>query len=128
MSEWVPFAEGKYLVEQAYLVSPDDTAVALEAAVIDVFTGAGGRRRMQGSCPVQNLLLVELHEEHDELDLLMDLGGEFKYLLRRPILQAGKVFAPNVKSLLHFTPVAPLEPMPADDFNRRVSSLKLLDG
>jgi len=128
MTDWVPFAEGKYLVEQAYLVTPDDTAVALGEAVIDVFTGVGGRRRMRGSCPVQNLLIVAIHEDHDELDLLMDLGGAFKYILRKPILQAGKVFAPNVKSLLHFTPVAPLEPVAAEDFDRRVAALKVLDG
>jgi hypothetical protein len=126
MSDWVPFGEGKYLVERAYLITPENTAVTLEEAVIDVFTGAGGRRRMRGSCPVQNVLLVALHEDHDELDLLMDLGGAFKYILRKPILQAGKVFAPNVKSLLHFTPAAPLEAVAADDFNRRVSALRIL--
>ena len=128
MTDWVPFAEGKYLVERAYLVTPDDTAVALDEAVIDVFTGAGGQRRMRGSCPVENLLIVAIHEDHDELDLLMDLGGAFKYILRNPTLQAGKVFAPKVKSLLHFTPVKPLEPVAADEFNRRVSTLKVLDG
>ena len=127
MADWVPFAEGKYLVEQAYLVTSDDTAVALKEAVIDVFTGAGGRRRMRGSCPVENILIVAIHEDHDELDLLMDLGGAFKYILRKPILQAGKVFAPNVKSLLHFVPAAPLEPVAAADFDRRVSALKILD-
>ena len=42
MNDWVPIGEGKYLVEKAYLVTPDDTAVALEEAIIDVYTGAGG--------------------------------------------------------------------------------------
>jgi hypothetical protein len=126
MTDWVPFAEGKYRVEKAFLVTPQDTAVALEKAVIDVFTGAGGRRRMRGSCPVQPLLIVEIHEEHDELDLLMDLGGAFKYVLRKPVLQAGKVFSPNVKALLHFTPTAPLEPVEAEDFDARVARLKII--
>jgi hypothetical protein len=60
------------------------------------------------------------------LDLLMDLGGAFKYVLRKPILQAGKVFSPNVKSLLHFTPAAPLEPVDAADFEARVARLKII--
>lgn len=126
MSDWVPFAEGKYLVEQAFLVTPEDSAVVLEKAVIDVYTGAGGIRRMRGSCPVENLLIVEIHEDHDQLDLLLDMGAEFKYILRKPILQAGKVFAPDVKSLLHFTPVAPLEPVAAAEFDERVSRLRFI--
>ena len=126
MNDWVPFAEGKYLVEKAFLVSPADTAVALEDAIIDVYTGAGGKRRMRGSCPVETLLVVEILEEHDELDLLMDLGAAFKFILRKPVVQAGKVFSPNVKSLLHFTPVAPLETMEAAAFEARVSRLKLI--
>ena len=36
MTEWIPFEEGEYWVEQAYLVTPDKLAIALENPVIEI--------------------------------------------------------------------------------------------
>jgi hypothetical protein len=107
MSEWIPFKEGDYIVEQAFLLGPDHSAVLLDDAVIRVFQDRRGQRHMNGSCRVINALLVKLLDEHNEIDLVLDLGAEFKYRLKDPILKGGKVFSPDVKSTLQFLPKEP---------------------
>jgi hypothetical protein len=36
MREWVPFEEGKYRVERAFLITPDLKAAPLENAFIEI--------------------------------------------------------------------------------------------
>ena len=67
-----------------------DVRLKLEDNVIEVVEGKGGKRRLNGRGRVPNVLVMELLEEGQELDLLLDLGGEFKYRLRAPGLQGGK--------------------------------------
>ena len=100
MSEWIPFKEGDYIVEKAFLLAPDHSAVLLYDAAIRVFEDRRGQRQMNGSCRVINARLVKLLDDHNEIDLVLDLGAEFKYLLKDPILKGGKVFSPDVKSTL----------------------------
>lgn len=126
MDDWIPFEEGKYLVEQAFLVTPENEAVALGNPYIEVFTGRSGKKMMNGGCLVLNVLMIELLEDHDDLDIILDLGGEFKYLLRAPDIQGGKVFSPDVKSSLRFTPRAPWEKLPEAEFDNRLSRLKMV--
>lgn len=126
MGEWIPFAEGRYRVEKAVLLAADHRAVELEEAIIEVSEGPGGRRRLSGRGRAPNALMVELLEESQELDLLLDLGGEFKYRLPAPAIQGGKVFAPGVKSFVQFTPQAPWEPMAEADFNCLMSRARIL--
>jgi hypothetical protein len=126
MKQWIPFGEGEYLVEQAYLMTPDQSAVMLEDSFIKVYTDATGMRQMNGRCFVQNYLVVELLENNDRIDLLLNLGGEFKYLCQEPLLHAGKVFAPKVKASLQFTPSRPWNPLLADDFDEKVSRLRFI--
>ena len=45
MIDWIPFEEGKYLVEQAFLVTPENAAVALGNPYIEVFTSRSGKKR-----------------------------------------------------------------------------------
>ena len=78
MNEWIPFKEGDYIVEQAFLLAPDESAVILEDAVIRVYQDKRGQRQMNGSCRVINALLVRLLDDHNEIDLVLDLGAEFK--------------------------------------------------
>ncbi len=126
MPHWIPFDEGEYLVERAFLLAPDGSAVLLEDAVIRVFLDQQGQRRMNGGCRVRNILLVELMDDHDHIHLALDLGGEFKYLLKDPTLQAGKVFSPDVKSTLQFAPQKPWEQVPGHEFEALWSRLKFL--
>ena len=127
MASWIPFVEGEYIVEQAFIVAPDDRAVAVEDAVIEVYAAAGGDRQLKGSGRLCNTLLVELLEDHDDLELVLDLGDEFKYRLIKPELQAGKFFSPDAKSTLHFRPSVPWEPISQADFEGLISRLKILD-
>jgi hypothetical protein len=126
MSDWIPFENATYLVNQAFLVGDDNTAALLEKTSIEVYSGRDGRKHMKGSGLVQNMLVVDLLEENDDLDLLLDLGENFKYLMRKPNITAGKVFSPNVKSFLQFDPVAPWEPISELEFTKRTAEFKLL--
>ena len=126
MDEWIPFKEGDYIVEQAFLLAPDESAVLLEDAVIRVFQDRRGQRQMNGSCRVINVLLVSLLDDHNEIDLVLDLGAEFKYLLKDPVLKGGKVFSPDVKSTLQFLPKEPWEQIQEDEFESLYSRLQFL--
>jgi hypothetical protein len=126
MSGWIPFENAIYLVERAFLVADDNTAASLEKTSIEVYTGRNGKKRLKGSGLVQNMLLVELLEENDDLDLILDLGENFKYLMKKPNITAGKVFSPNVKSHLQFDPVSPWEQISESEFTKLMNSFKLL--
>jgi hypothetical protein len=127
MANWIPFVEGEYAVEQAFIIAPDDRAVAIESVFIEVFATGQGQRHLKGSGRIRNILLIELLEEHDVLDLILDLGDEFKYRLINPELQSGKFFAPDANSSLHFRPVGPWIQIPQPEFELLISRLRLLD-
>ena len=126
MSDWIPFENAIYLVERAFLVTDDNTAALLEKTSIEVYTGRNGKKRLKGSGLVQNMMLVELLEENDDLDLILDLGENFKYLMKKPNITAGKVFTPNVKSHLQFDPVSPWEQLTESEFTKLINNFKLL--
>ena len=126
MKDWIPFENATYLVNQAFLVGGDNTAARLEKTSIEVYTGRDSKKHLKGSGLVQNMLLVELLEENDNLDLLLDLGENYKYLMKKPNITAGKVFTPNVKSFLQFDPVAPWEPISESEFTKLTTGFKLL--
>ena len=72
MTEWIPFVEGEYAVEQAFIIAPDNRAVTVEDAIIEIYAGPQQQRFLKGSGRIPNILMVELLEEHDELDLILD--------------------------------------------------------
>ena len=127
MENWIPFAEGEYLVDEALLVAENRNAVRVENAIIEVYSGSGGRRYLKGRGRIRNILMIELLEDSDDLDMLLDFGDEYKYLLKMPNLQSGKVFSPNVKSVLQFTPLTPWQQIPQDEFNKLLSRVRILD-
>ena len=127
-SDWIPFEEGEYWVEQAYIVAPGGRAVALEQPYIEVAKTTAGHRHLVGRGLVYNLLVVELLEESDDLDILLDLGGAFKYRLVQPRINAGKVFAADTKSTLQFTPRGPWDALGEDAFDNQLAALKRIDG
>jgi len=127
MAGWIPFVEGEYGVDQALIIAPDNRAVAVEDAVIEIYSSPGGDRQLKGSGRVRNVLLVELLEDHDVLELVLDLGDEFKYRLVNPEFQSGKFFSPGAKSTLQFRPSAPWEPIAQADFEKLISRLKIID-
>jgi hypothetical protein len=126
MENWIPFSEGEYLVEQALLVTANDRAVVVDGAVIEVYTDQRGQRYLKGRGRVRNILMVELLEDSDDLDLLLDFGNEFKFLLKDPILQSGKVFSPDVRSVLQFFPQTPWHSIAPNEFDDLMSRLRLV--
>ena len=126
MKNWIPFSEGEYLVEQALLVTADDSAVAVEDVIVEIYSDQRGLRYLNGRGRVRNILMVELLDDNDDLDLLLDFGEDFKYLLKEPNLQAGKVFSPDIKSVLRFTPRNPWRQMPPAEFENLLSRLRIL--
>lgn len=125
MAEWIPFAEGEYIVDQAFITAADKRAVLIEDAFIEVFATAQGRY-LKGSGRVQNRLLVELLEDHDDLDLILDLGDEFKYRLIKPDLHCGKFFSPGAKSTIQFRPAEPWQQIPRSDFESLISRFNII--
>jgi len=126
MDNWIPFGEGEYLVEQALLVAADDRAVAVDNVVIEVYADQRGQRYLKGRGRIRNILMIELLEDSDDLDLLLDFGDEFKFMLKEPILQAGKVFSPDARSVLQIIPQTPWQQIPPTEFDDLRSRLRLL--
>jgi hypothetical protein len=127
MENWIPFADGKYFVERAFLLSSDHSAVDLSDTVIEVKSDAAGLRQMRGRGRVQNLLMVTLLEDSDDLDLVLDFGDEYKFRLTAPNVQGGKVFAANVKSMLQFYPDRPWTQLPMEAYNELMDRIKFLE-
>jgi hypothetical protein len=126
MEDWVPFEEGKYAVTRAVLTSAAHHAVRLAEPVLEIYTGRLGKRQLRGYALVQNTALVDLHEDGDEIDLLLDLGADFRFLLENPVLQGGKVFSPNVRSVIHFYPREPWRSLSIADFEARIEALSYI--
>jgi hypothetical protein len=127
MENWIPFAEGEYIVDQAFLIATDERAVVIENAVIEIFTTAGGQRHLKGSGRIQNILLVELLENSDDLDLILDLGDAFQFRLKKPELQSGKFFVPDAKSSIQFRPSQPWEQISSAEFANLMSRMNRID-
>ncbi len=114
------------MVEQALLIAGEDRAVLVEKVIVEVYSDKQGQRYLRGRGRVRNILMVELLEDSDDLDLLLDFGEEFKFLLKAPNLQVGKVFSPDVKSALHFIPKNPWHQVQHADFEDIMSRLHIL--
>jgi hypothetical protein len=126
MTEWIPFEEGMYRVERAVLLGTGENGVEMEDTVIEVRKDPRGGRRLRGRGRVRNLLLVQLLDEGEDPDLLLDLGGVFKYRLTRPEIQGGKVFAPGIRSFIQFLPRQPWKQVPEAEFNSLMSRVRIL--
>lgn len=126
MSDWITFENGLYGVSTAFLVSPMHHSVSLEDTLIDIYTGRGGRKQMRGRAMVRNILLVDLLEDGDPLDLYLDFGESFRFLMRDPMLQAGKVFSPNIKSIVHIYPRYPWDSLSDPKFEEIAEKVEFL--
>ena len=114
-------------MEKAYLMSSARTATPLEEAILEIYTGRDGIRRMRGSAKVKNAMVVELLEDNDDLHILIDLGEEFKYLMEHPELQAGKLFSPHVKAVMKFSPKEEWKQLSKEDFDSIIDGLQFVE-
>jgi hypothetical protein len=126
MSDWIPFEDATYLVEHAFVLAADKTAAVLEQTTITVYTGKGGKKRVSGTGRIHNILLVQLLEDHDDVDLILDLGSEFKYYMTSPEITGGKVFSPDTQSSVQFSPTSPWRKIPEAEFDVLIDQLKIL--
>ena len=126
MANWINIEEGRYVVDEAFLLTPGFAAAPIEDAMLEVYLDGSNERRARGSGMAVSMLIVELLEDHDDIDLILDLGDEFKYYVKAPLLRAGKALAPDVKSLLQFTPRGPLEKLGSVEYARIRSKLSLV--
>lgn len=126
MSNWISFEDGAYLVERAIIMAADKTAAVLEQTIITIYTRKGGKKGLSGTGRIRNILLVQLLEDHDDVDLMLDLGGEFKYCLASPDISGGKVFSPDTASSIQFSPTSPWRQVPEAEFEALINELKFL--
>ena len=127
LNELIFFDDGRYLAERAILVKPDDTrAVMLVDTVIDIYSDRRGTRQLKGFATIANHLLVDLLDDTDEIDLILDLTGPFKYRLPNPQIRSGKIFTPDVHSSLQFFPTQPWRQIAEDGFEAYLSRLRFL--
>jgi hypothetical protein len=127
MAHWTNIEEGTYPADEGFLLARSFAATALDGAVIEVYLDRANERRVKGQAMAINALIVQLLEEDGEIDLVLDLGGDFKYLLKAPAIRAGKAFSPGVKSLLQFTAQGPLQKLTHGEYAAISSKLVRLD-
>jgi len=126
VTDWIPFEDGRYSVPEAFLMASGNAALELHSPYIEIYTGRTGKRWLKGGSLVQNLLMVELMEESDDLNILINAGEGFGFLMQSPEIQAGKVFSPSVRSSLKFMPTEPWQPLTPAEFKRLKSTMKLM--
>lgn len=122
----IPFREGTYLIEAAYLITPQKRTLELTEGILEVYKDTLGTKYLRGRAFVHNTLMVALLEEEESLDLILDLGLGFRYRIPQPRLQAGKVFEPRTRSIMHFAPSAGLVPLADADYEALLSTVTLL--
>ncbi len=127
MAHWINIEEGIYQADEAFLLTPGFKAVTLEHATMEVYLDGAQERHVRGQATVTNVLIVELLEDEDEMDLLVDLGDQFKFLLKAPSIRAAKAFSPDVKSVLQFFAQGPLQRLATRDYLDLRSQLTLID-
>lgn len=126
MTQSIPFREGTYIIEAAYLITPLNRSLELTKGVLEVYRDALGTKHLRGRAFVHNILMVALLEDEESLDLILDLGLGFRYRMPQPTLQAGKVFEPRTRSIVHFAPSAGLVPLADADYEALISTATLL--
>ncbi|RTZ99866.1 MAG: hypothetical protein DSY90_00180 [Deltaproteobacteria bacterium] len=119
--------EGRYRAKRAAQVTADDSrAMTIADAMIEVYTGAQDTRCVKGVATIENLLLTNLLEESDEIDLILDLTGGYKYRLFGPQIRSGKIFPPDVHSTVQFIPTSPWQQIPEKEFDDYYSGLRFI--
>ena len=126
--DWITIEKGFYQAERGYLATSDHThGAALSNAAIEITTGRSGQKQMSGYGKLQSMLMVELLELSDEIDIVIDLGGVYKYLFERPDISGGKLFTPNVDATIRFAPTQPWRQIDTTDFEGSLKKITFLN-
>ncbi|MFZ7128538.1 MAG: hypothetical protein ACOWWM_20485 [Desulfobacterales bacterium] len=124
MDDWVTLDEGEYYVERALVLAPDGSATSLWEPYLEVFRDPTGRRRLVVRALAFSLELVAIMENSDQLDVLLDLGGDFTYRLPTPFISAGKIFSPGVRSAVQVTPSGPWKRLKRERYDSELASVR----
>lgn len=118
---------GTYIIEEAFIVTADEPryGITLRDAFLDV-EREDNRVIVHGRATVHNLSLVRLLEDHEKLDILINMGDGFKFYLKEPVIQAGKVFSPKVESTMRFIPTDSFDLVTEEEYDSIRSSLELV--
>lgn len=118
---------GTYIIEEAFVVTSDKPryGIALRDAFLDV-EREDNRVIVHGRATVHNLSLVRLLEDHEKLDILINMGDGFKFYLKEPVIQAGKVFSPKVESTMRFIPADSFDLVTEEEYDSIKNSLELV--
>ena len=111
MEQWIPYEEGEYTVDQAFLCVPSGHGVRVDKAMVEVYLDHDGQRQLKGSGQLVNALLMDLLDHGDQVDLVLDFAPGHRYRLTAPTIRAGKLFTPGVRAAFHFYPLAPWLPL-----------------
>jgi hypothetical protein len=119
--------KGTYIIEEAFVITQNEprTGIALRDAFLEV-EEEGNHKMVHGRATVHNLSLVELFEDNEQLDMIINMGEGFKFYLKNPIIQAGKVFSPTVFSSMRFIPTNSFDHIPDNEYSAIVDSIILV--
>jgi hypothetical protein len=119
--------QGTYIIEEAFVITPNEPrrGIVLRDAFLEV-EEEGNRKMVHGRATVHNLSLVELFEDNEQLDMIINMGEGFKFYLKNPIIQAGKVFSPAVFSTMRFIPTDSFDHIPDAEYSIIVNSIILV--
>lgn len=128
MEQWIPYEEGDYAVEGAFLCVPEGHGLQVDDVVVTVFTDNRGLRQLSGYGRLENTLLMDLLDHGSRVDLVLDLAPGHRYRLVEPLIRAGKLFTPGVRSSFHFHPREPWAPLSDPRFDDLLRATSFLSG
>jgi hypothetical protein len=126
MGSWIPYDEGEYSVEAAFLHVSSGHGLRVTEVVVEIYNDGQGKH-LRGYGQVVNALLVDLLDWGEDVDLILALAPGHCYRLPAPVIRAGKVFAPGVRSAFHFHPQTPWTVLDDREFGHLVDGTVFLD-
>lgn len=125
---WITIEKGFYQADRGYLATNDHThGAALSNAAIEIVTGRTGKKQLHGFGKLENMLMIELLELSDEIDIVIDLGGVYKYLFEAPDISGGKLFTPHVEATIRFSPTKPWQQIKPTQFESDLTQITFLN-
>jgi len=126
--DWITIEKGFYKAHRGYLATGDDIhGAALSDAAIEIATGQSGQKELRGFGKLQNRLMIDLLELTDDIDIVIDLGGVYKYRFEAPDIKGGKLFTPHVEATIRFTPTRPWQKVEPADFEADLKKITFLN-
>jgi hypothetical protein len=122
MNSWIPYDAGEYSVEAAFFRVSSGHGLRVTEVVLEVYDDGRGKN-LRGYGQVVNAALVDLLDWGQEVDLILDLAPGHRYRLPAPVVRAGKLFTPGMRSAFHFQPQSPWVVLGDDDYDRMVQGM-----